>query len=38
MVSAVHNNFVEKSENKKSFGRSRRKWKDDIKLGPEETG
>jgi len=32
MVSAVHKNFVEKSENKKSFGRSRRRWKDDIDM------
>jgi hypothetical protein len=38
MVSAVHKYFVEKSENKEYFGRSRRRWKDDIKLSPEETG
>jgi len=37
MVSVVHKNFVEKSENKKYIGRSTRRWKDDIKLGPEET-
>ena len=36
-MSVVPKNFVEKSENK-SFGRSRRRWKDEFKLGPEETG
>jgi hypothetical protein len=38
MVSAAHKNFVEKSENKKSFGRSGRRRKDDVNLSPEETG
>ena len=33
----MRKNFVEKPDNSKSFGRSRRRWKDDIKLDPEET-